>query len=198
MQETKAYLTAVSHLVAGVSAEQLCRIVDRLVDAYHGGRRLLLLGNGGSAATASHLVADFQKCIYLAGGKTFQALAVTDSVPLITAWANDTCYENVFAEQVRTWAQPGDLVLAISGSGNSPNVLAAVRTARECGAYTIGLAGYEGGKLNPLVDECVIVPSDNMQQIEDVHMVIGHVLFRRMMERIAPQNDDSETTRRFP
>jgi D-sedoheptulose 7-phosphate isomerase len=185
MQETQAYLTAVSRLVAGASAEQLCRIVDRLVAAYHGGQRLLLLGNGGSAATASHLVADFQKCIFLAGGKTFQALAVTDSVPLITAWANDTSYENVFAEQVRTWARPDDLVLAISGSGNSPNVLSAVRMARSCGAYTIGLTGYAGGQLKPLVDECVVVPSDNMQQIEDVHMVIGHVLFRRMLERVS-------------
>jgi D-sedoheptulose 7-phosphate isomerase len=184
MHEIRAYLDTVSRLVQGVPAAQLVGIVDRLLEAYHSGRRLILLGNGGSAATASHLVADFQKCIYLAGNKTFQALAVTDSIPLITAWANDTSYENVFAEQVRTWARPGDLVLAISGSGNSPNVLRAVTVARECGAYTIGLAGYEGGKLKPLVDECVVVPSDNMQQIEDVHMVIGHILFRRLMERI--------------
>jgi D-sedoheptulose 7-phosphate isomerase len=184
MHETRAYLDAVSRLVAGLDAEQLTGIVDRLLEAYRSRRRLLLLGNGGSAATASHLVADFQKCIYLAGGETFQALAVTDSIPLITAWANDTAYENVFAEQVRTWAQPGDLVMAISGSGNSPNVLRAVTVARQCGAYTIGLAGYQGGKLKDLVDECVVVPSDNMQQIEDVHMVVGHVLFRRMLERI--------------
>src|SRR5437588_7583137 len=188
MEETKAYLDSVSRLIAELPAEPMVRIVDRLMEAYDSGRRLLLLGNGGSAATASHLVADFQKCIYLGGGKTFQALAITDSVPLITAWANDTSYENVFAEQVRTWARPGDLVIAISGSGNSPNVLRAVEVARACGAYTIGLAGFEGGKLKPLVDECVVVPSDNMQQIEDVHMVIGHILFRRMMERIADRN----------
>jgi D-sedoheptulose 7-phosphate isomerase len=184
MQETRAYLDSVSRLLAQLPAEPLVGIVDRLLEAYRSGRRLLLLGNGGSAATASHLVADFQKCVYLAGGKTFQALAVTDSMPLITAWANDTSYENVFAEQVRTWTQPDDLVLAISGSGNSPNVLRAVTVARECGAYTIGLAGFQGGKLKALVHECIVVPSDNMQQIEDVHMVIGHVLFRRMMERI--------------
>ena len=101
MDQIRAYLNEVSDLVAHLPVVQLSRFVDRLMEAYDEGQQLFLLGNGGSAATASHLLADFQKCIYLAGGKTFRALAVTDSVPLITAWANDTHYDNVFAEQLR-------------------------------------------------------------------------------------------------
>ena len=184
MDKIRAYLDEVSGLSASLPAQQLERLVDRLLDAYDEGRQLFLLGNGGSAATASHLLADFQKCIYMAGGKTFRALAVTDSIPLITAWANDTHYDNVFAEQLRPWVQPGDLVIAISGSGNSPNVLRAVQVAREMGAWVLGLAGFEGGRLKDLVDESIVVPCDNMQRIEDCHMVIGHLLFWRLMGRI--------------
>jgi D-sedoheptulose 7-phosphate isomerase len=184
MEKIRAYLDEVSALVAALPVEHLDRTVERLLEAYDRGRQLFLLGNGGSAATASHLLADFQKCIYMAGGKTFRAMAVTDSIPLITAWANDTHYDNVFAEQLRPWVQPGDLVIAFSGSGNSPNVLRAVQVARELGAWVLGLAGYEGGKLKDLADECIIVPCDNMQRIEDCHMVLGHLLFWRMMGRI--------------
>jgi D-sedoheptulose 7-phosphate isomerase len=184
MEAIRAYLDEVSALVAELPAERIGAVVDRLLTAYDAGKQLLLLGNGGSAATASHLMNDFQKCIYLAGGKPFRALALTDSVSLLTAWANDTAYDNVFAEQVRTWARPGDILIAISGSGNSPNVLQAVRVARECGAWTLGLAGFQGGKLKDLVDECLVVPCDNMQRIEDVHMVVGHLLFWRMMGRL--------------
>src|SRR5262245_62589059 len=184
MEQIRSYLDEVSQLVASLPAAQLDGVVTRLMEAYDEGRQLFLLGNGGSAATASHLLADFQKCIYMAGGRTFRALAVTDSIPLITAWANDTHYDNVFAEQLRPWVQPGDLVIAISGSGNSPNVLRAVQVARELGAYVLGLAGYPGGSLQEVVDECLVVPCNNMQRVEDCHMIIGHVLFWRMMGRI--------------
>jgi D-sedoheptulose 7-phosphate isomerase len=184
MEQIRSYLDEVSQLVASLPAAQLDGVVTRLMEAYDEGRQLFLLGNGGSAATASHLLADFQKCIYLAGGKTFRALAVTDSIPLITAWANDTHYDNVFAEQLRPWVQPGDLVIAISGSGNSPNVLRAVQVARELGAWVLGLAGFDGGRLKEMVDECLVVPCNNMQRVEDCHMIIGHVLFWRMMGRI--------------
>ncbi len=184
MDRIAFYLEDVSRLIATLPVDRLRGIVDRLLAAYDEGRRVFLLGNGGSAATCSHIVNDFQKCIYLAGGRTFRCMALTDSVPLITAWANDTAYERVFAEQLRPWVEPGDLVICVSGSGNSPNVLQAARLAREMGAYTIGLAGFEGGRLASLVDEAIVVPSDNMQRIEDTHMVILHVLFWRMLQEV--------------
>jgi D-sedoheptulose 7-phosphate isomerase len=198
MQQIRDYLTEVSELIADLPVEQIDAFVSRLMEAYDSGRQLFLLGNGGSAATASHLLADFQKCIYMAGGKTFRCLAVTDSIPLITAWANDTHYDNIFAEQLRPWVQPGDLVIAFSGSGNSPNVLRAVQVARELGAWVLGLAGYDGGKLQEMADECVVVPCDNMQRIEDCHMVIGHVLFWRMMGRIQERRAVGEGVGGYP
>src|SRR5207237_6592265 len=113
-----------------------------------------------------------------------RAMACTDWMPLVAAWGNVTEYGNVFAEQVRTWAEPGDVVLAISGSGNSPNVLKAVDVARELGATTIGLSGFAGGELAERVDISLVVPCDNMQRIEDVHMILGHLFFWRMLHAV--------------
>jgi D-sedoheptulose 7-phosphate isomerase len=190
MDQIQFYLNDVGKLLTELPVATIRRVVDLLLEAYRNDRRLILLGNGGSAATASHLVADFQKMIFLAGGRPFRAMACTDSIPLVTAWANDTDYSNVFAEQVRTWAEPGDVVLAISGSGNSPNVLKAVEVARERGAVTIGLSGFAGGKLADMVEHPIVVRCDNMQRIEDVHMVLGHLFFWRMLQAVKEKSPD--------
>jgi D-sedoheptulose 7-phosphate isomerase len=192
MDQIEFYLRDVSRLISELPAARLQGIVNRLVAAYDEGRQVFLLGNGGSASTCSHIVNDFQKCIYLAGGKTFRCMSLTDNVALMTAWANDTAYELIFAEQLRPWVQEGDLVFCVSGSGNSPNVLQAARLAKESGAYTIALAGYAGGKLAPLVDDAIIVPCDNMQRIEDAHMVILHLLFWRMLQEVEARATASE------
>lgn len=117
-----------------------------------------------------------------------KVIALTDNVPLLTAYGNDVSYDRVFAEQLANFVQAGDVVLAISGSGNSPNVLAAVSLARERGAVTIGVTGFQGGKLKGLVDQAVVVPSDNMQLIEDAHMVIAHALFVALRDGPDPSN----------
>src|SRR5262245_21236801 len=184
MDKIHYYLRDLSRLLSELPVEQIGGLVDRLLAAYDENRQVFLLGNGGSASTCSHIVNDFQKCIYLAGGKTFRCQSLTDNVALMTAWANDTAYENIFAEQLRPWVQPGDLVFCVSGSGNSANVLKAARLAREMGAYTVGLAGYQGGKLASLVDEALVVPCDNMQRIEDCHMIVLHLLFWRMLQEV--------------
>lgn len=186
MDLIRFYLGDVSRLLSELSVEQLEGLSSRLLAAYREGRQVFLMGNGGSGATCSHMVNDLQKCLYLAGGKTLRALALTDCVPLITAWANDLSYDRIFAEQLRPWVQPGDLVICLSGSGNSPNVLQAATLGRELGAYVVGLCGYEGGKLADLVDEALIVRSDNMQRIEDVHMIVLHLVFWRTMQELQP------------
>jgi D-sedoheptulose 7-phosphate isomerase len=178
------YLKDVTKLISELPATQLQGIVNRLLAQYDRGAQVFLLGNGGSASTCSHIVNDFQKCIYLSGEKTFRCMSLTDNVALMTAWANDTAYDNIFAEQLRPWVQPGDLVFCVSGSGNSLNVLKAAVLAREMGAHVVGLTGFQGGKLAPLVDESIVVPSDNMQRIEDCHMVVLHLLFWRMQQEI--------------
>ena len=123
--------------------------------------------------------------IGLNGSKRFRVIALTDNLPLITAWANDTSYDHVFAEQLRSLAIVGDVALAISGSGNSGNVLRALEVARSLGCTTMGIAGYSGGKMKALCDYCVVVPSDNMQIIEDFHLSVCHALFTGICRRIS-------------
>lgn len=180
------YLQTLCGLLAEVDTEAMTRAVDLLEDAYRNGRRLVLCGNGGSGTTASHLVCDFQKSLLLEGpeNKPFEVIALNDSSALLSAWANDTEFANIFAGQARTWLRAGDVLIAISGSGESPNVLRAVEVARQTGASSIGLCGYDGGKLAAIVDLAFVVERHNMQQVEDVHLALGHILFSALRDRI--------------
>jgi D-sedoheptulose 7-phosphate isomerase len=125
-----------------------------------------------------------QKCIHLDAGRPLKTLCLSDCTPLILAWANDTEYANIFAPQVECWAEPGDLVIGISGSGNSPNVLNAIEAANARGAVTFGLCGFGGGKLANMAKESIVIQSDNMQQIEDLHMILLHVVFSMLRDRL--------------
>lgn len=185
MDRVRDYLNSVAGLLKDAPADDIKKVADLVLDAYRSGKQVFIMGNGGSAATASHLACDLQKGIgCLRPDKKFRVMALTDNVPIMTAWANDTDYSNIFAEQIATWAAPGDLVIGISGSGNSPNVIKGVETAREKGAVTVGLSGFEGGKLAQVADYNVVVRSNNMQHIEDVHVVIAHLIFRYILEEI--------------
>jgi len=161
------------------------QLTDLLWEAYLGHRAVYLFGNGGSAALASHCACDLGKGTVTGDQRRFRVLALTDNVPLMTAWANDADYENIFGEQLRSFLQEGDVAFAISGSGNSPNVLHGLRVASEMGALTVGLTGFSGGKMKPLCKVCVIVPSENMQVIEDAHLAIAHSLFSLLRARIS-------------
>ena len=179
------YLNHMAALLHTICVEEIDTATDLLWENYRGGRRTVFCGNGGSAATASHLPADFQKNIHLFGGKPWETLSLVDSVPLLTAWSNDTGFENVFAGQARTWLRPGDLLVAISGSGNSPNILAAVDVAHEIGAITLGLSGFGGGLLAQKALYNIVIQSDNMQMVEDAHMVIGHLIYSALRDKIS-------------
>jgi D-sedoheptulose 7-phosphate isomerase len=145
-----------------------------------------LFGNGGSASLASHFACDLGKgTAYCNGGKRFRVLALTDNIPAMTAWANDSSYEDVFSEQLRNFVQPQDIAFAISGSGNSGNVLRALQVAREAAATTIGISGFQGGKMKSLCDICLVVPSDDMQVIEDLHLAMAHSIFRIVSSRMS-------------
>lgn len=177
------YFAGVKRLLDEVPEAQVQRLADLLEEAWKNGRRVMLMGNGGSSSTVSHIVNDLQKCLDLECGKPLKTICLSDCTPLMMAWANDTEYANVFAPQVKAWAEPGDLVLGVSGSGNSPNIIRAIEVGNEVGAMTFGLAGYGGGKLAQTAKECIVVPSDNMQQIEDIHMVLLHVVFSVVRDR---------------
>jgi D-sedoheptulose 7-phosphate isomerase len=170
VEETKAALSD------PYLARAIARIVPVLLEARAQERTIYFFGNGGSASTASHLVADIGKATIRGDGRRFKCVALNDNVPTLTAWANDTDYSRVFSEQLATLAHKGDVAFGISGSGNSPNVLSAMAVARSLGLATIGLTGMGGGKLKDAVEIPVVVPSNSMQHIEDVHLLIGHLL----------------------
>lgn len=178
------YLSRMTDLLLEIPVADVENAIDLFRDNYANGRRTVFCGNGGSAATASHLPADFQKNMCLNTGKPWEILSLVDSVPLLTAWSNDTEYANVFAGQVRTWLRPGDLLVAISGSGNSPNILAAVEAAHEIGAVSLGWSGFGGGLLAQKAQHNIAIHSNNMQMVEDAHMVIGHLIYSALRDQL--------------
>ncbi len=171
-----AYLSDMRATLTNLPLANIERVVRLLREARSHRRRVFLFGNGGSAATASHLACDLAKGASNNGGPRLRATALTDNMPLISAWANDTAYENIFAQQVQDHVEPGDIVIGISGSGRSPNVLNGIKAARLAGATTVGMTGLDGGHLKDLVDICIIVPDNNIDKVEDVHLMLGHVI----------------------
>lgn len=185
---SEAYFQDFPELLESLPYSTIDAVTDALWEAYQQDRALFVFGNGGSAALASHSACDFGKGTVVNGNRRFRVLSLTDNVALMTAWANDQHYADVFAEQLRVFVRHGDVVLAISGSGNSANVLNALQVAREAGARTLGLTGFQGGKMKFLCDLCIVIPSNSMQLIEDFHVAVTHSIFinlrRRMTEAI--------------
>ena len=195
ISEAKQYFAELQRVAAGLWHDGVDQIAAKLVIAYESGRTVFTFGNGGSASLASHLACDLGKgTAYCNGGKRLRVLALTDNLPTLTAWANDSGYEDVFSEQLRNFVQPQDVALAISGSGNSKNVLNALQTAREAQATTLGLSGFQGGTMKSLCDICVVVPSNNMQIIEDLHLAMAHSIFRIVYSRISRRTLTASST----
>lgn len=184
--EAKQYFEELQRVAISLCLDGIDQIADELLKAYDSGRTVYTFGNGGSASLASHLACDLGKGTACCnGGKRFRVLALTDNIPTLTAWANDSGYADVFSEQLRNFVQPQDVAFAVSGSGNSKNVLNALRVAREAGARTIGISGFQGGEMKSLCDICVVVPSYNMQIIEDLHLAMAHSIFRIVYSRMS-------------
>ncbi len=183
---TKDYFEHLSELIRRVPYEVADDIASILLRAYTEGRKIFLFGNGGSASLASHFACDLGKGATLCGEHTrhFRVIALTDNIPLITAWANDLSYDEIFARQLRNLIEARDVAFAISGSGNSANVVKALSYAKDAGAQCVGLTGFGGGKMKTLCSACLVVPSDNMQLIEDVHLSVTHSLFTTIRRRL--------------
>jgi D-sedoheptulose 7-phosphate isomerase len=170
------YIHAVKQALDRLPLDRLAVVAEILLKAYEHGSQIFVMGNGGSSATASHFVNDLAKGIILPGHRRFKAIGLSDNTPLLTAWANDSAYEDIFKEQLENFLQPYDVVIGISGSGNSANVLKAIAYANQHGAITIGFTGFEGGKLTGIAQHCIIVSSSHMERVEDVHMALTHLL----------------------
>lgn len=187
------YLSELIETMQSLPLAAIGELIDLLHEARLQGRQVFLFGNGGSAATASHFACDLAKNTIAAGLPNFKALSLTDNVALLTAWANDTAYDNLFCGQLECLLRPGDIVIGISGSGNSANVLNAMEMARRLGARTIGLIGFVGGHLKDLVDLAIVVPSQRMEQIEDLHLVLEHLIVTALRERAAEMLEQGDT-----
>ncbi len=182
------YLDEVSATLTRLPLDTIAQVVDVLEKARKKRRSIFLFGNGGSAATASHFASDLAKGAICPGKPRVKAFALTDHIPLVSAWANDSDYGNIFDEQLRTFIEAGDIAIAISGSGNSANVLNGVKAARAKGALTIGFIGFDGGKLKEIVDIAVVVPIHNMEQTEDIHLLFCHVITTCMREPVLDES----------
>ena len=174
------YFAGLKQVVDRVDTRQVAALIEELQHAYDADRQIFIVGNGGSASTASHMACDLAKNVLGKlpdkTKKRFRVMSMTDNVPLITALSNDLGFEHVFTEQLQLFARRGDLLLVVTGSGNSPNLIHAVERAREMGLRTAGLLGFNGGKVRPLLDTPVLVPDFSYGYVEDLHMVLDHLI----------------------
>jgi D-sedoheptulose 7-phosphate isomerase len=182
--ELGQYYSGLSAAIAALPIERIAEVAELLFDCYRRGGTIFPIGNGGSAATASHFACDLSKGTHLPGSPRIRVVALTDNVPLITAWANDKNYACVFAEQLEALVRKDDVVLLISASGNSPNVLAAAAAGRAAGAHTVAFTGPTGGKVAPMVDIAIPIGIEGMEPIEDGHLILCHSICVSLRARV--------------
>lgn len=175
-KEIKEYYKELSDTLLKLDYEQISEAMNALVNCYENGGTVYVMGNGGSSATASHMVCDFNKGVSMKKSKKFNFVCLSDNTPILTALANDLSYEDVFAYQIEKILTKDDLVLAISGSGNSKNIIKACDVAKKAGVKIIGMTGYDGGKLYQMADYHLHAPINDMMKAEDIHMSFDHMM----------------------
>ncbi|MGY3494948.1 D-sedoheptulose-7-phosphate isomerase [Bradyrhizobium sp. USDA 4502] len=178
--KSEQYLERLGRVLASLDRSELDAGVAEVAKACERGAQIITLGNGGSAMTALHFVTDWGKMVPLATGRPLSARSLVDNMGLITAYANDISFPEVFVHQLRNIMRPGDLIVAISGSGNSENVIQAVDFANANGGITLGLMGFSGGRLRERVTTPVWVRSNDMQLCEDAHAIFGHIVMQSL------------------
>jgi len=187
MSFAKEYKSELIKTIDSIDLAKVEQAIEWFREARDAQRHIFVCGNGGSASTASHFACDIVKGASFQREKRFRIMALTDSLPTITAYSNDVSYECAFAEQLKNFAGAGDILMTISGSGNSPNVIAANEEAKKLGCKTIALTGRNGGKLGPLADLNIQVPVPHMGRIEDAHMIVCHMIGYYFMDTEQPK-----------
>lgn len=191
------YIEELQATLSRLRVEQIEEAIRAALDARERDAQIFVIGNGGSAATASHMAVDIGKGASLGASRRYRVMSLTDNVAWMSALSNDISYADVFVEQLKNFARPGDLLLAFSGSGNSENIVRAVRYARSIGCRTIGFAGFEGGRLSDEAETCLVVDSNHMGRIEDAHLIVQHILSYYLMDvteqeaRVGPSATES-------
>lgn len=176
MTDPRSYVGNLTSELNAIDLETVQACIDLLAKTRDDEAMIFVCGNGGSAATASHFATDLGKGASYGRSKRFRVVALTDNVPIITAYSNDVDYDIVFSEQLRGLARPGDVLVTISGSGTSRNIIKAITEARDIGLTVVSMTGFEGGKSGPMADIHINVPSDHMGRIEDAHMAVCHMI----------------------
>lgn len=188
-QHTQNYFNEVKRILDEIAFEDIERVADIIHNAYKNSRHIFIMGNGGSAATASHFACDLGKgTLHPTDTKRiqrFKVTALTDNVPLMTAWGNDTHYDNIFSEQLKNLLSEGDVVIGISASGNSRNILNAINVAKEYRAITIGLVGFDGGELAKITDASIVTRVNKYDISEDIHLMLTHIITRYFLELLS-------------
>lgn len=189
-EEIDNYFNLLKQSVDGLDRKAIISFVDLLLEARKNGNNIYIMGNGGSASTASHFTCDFNKGLSYKKDIRFKMICLNDNIATMLAYSNDLGYENVFVEQLKNFLKKDDVVIGISGSGNSKNILNAIEYANELGAKTVGLTGFDGGKLKNIVDVSIHSDVNNMQVAEDVHMTICHMLYSVMSPILEVENKE--------
>ena len=182
MKAVKNYISTFKAVLDSLDVAQIERVIEVLHKARLERRLIFIMGNGGSASTASHFVCDLAKNTRLTDLPHFRVIGLADNMAILSAYANDEGFENVFAHQLATLVKAGDVVIGISTSGKSQNVLKAVELANQAGAVTIGFTGFDAGMLGTMVDHHIHVPSDCIEQVEDMHLVLEHLITKSLRE----------------
>jgi D-sedoheptulose 7-phosphate isomerase len=180
------YINSVTESFSNLDHNEISKLIELLIDAYNKDRFVFIIGNGGSAANASHFAQDLAKGTKIKNDqkKRLKALSLTDNLPFVTAQGNDEGYESIFVEQLKTYAKSGDLLIAISGSGNSPNIIKAIEWANSEGIITAGITGFDGGKLKKLAKHSVNVRLNDMCTSETIHSFIFHYIILELLEKL--------------
>ena len=184
------YVDRLKYAIDQIPHDRVAAMGEILYRAYRHNKQVFIVGNGGSAATASHMACDLGKNTISPNRPRFRVLSLNDNVALVSALANDLGYEHVFSEQLKNLIRPGDVLISITGSGNSQNILRAMEYARERAATNIALLGFDGGRALALADEYVLVPVHDYGVVEDLHMVLDHILTEYFRVRL--DAEDSE------
>jgi D-sedoheptulose 7-phosphate isomerase len=179
------YLERLHRAIDGLPRERLAELAQTLLGAYRNDKQVFTIGNGGSSSTASHLAADLSKNTTGPNMRRFRITSLNDNAAIVTALANDLGYEHVFSEQLVNLIRAGDVLIAVSASGNSPNIVAAIRYARQQSAYVVALLGFDGGIAATLADNAIIVPSRDFGIVEDMHLAINHILVEHFRDHLA-------------
>lgn len=177
-KDITSYFEKLKNTIDLISKEDLSNLMNLLENARNEGKTIFIMGNGGSAATASHYVCDFNKGVSINQDKKYKFICLNDNIPSLMAYGNDLSYDDIFVYPLKSYFKPGDLVIGISGSGNSKNVVKALEFANENGGVTIGLTGYNGGVVKKISKHGVHIPIDDMQITEDLHMVLDHCMMK--------------------